>query len=216
MLTELIDLPGGSFRMGSTSFYPDEGPIHSVTVGPSLSTAEITETIDDINAVFPAAALRRDHVIMAHVGLLPGHPDPAMTDEVDKHSEILTGSEHGGPEGLFSIKGVKYTTGLDVGMQAVARVCAYLDRAWQEPPEQACPQEYLQPADPFRAVKREGAVRLADHIFRRNGSGSFRHPGKAALERIATEMGQALGWDEARRAEELADTGRAYARLGIT
>ncbi|HEU4362513.1 MAG TPA: formylglycine-generating enzyme family protein [Mycobacterium sp.] len=32
MLTELVELPGGSFRMGSTSFYPEEAPIHTVTV----------------------------------------------------------------------------------------------------------------------------------------------------------------------------------------
>ena len=33
MLTELIELPGGAFRMGSTSFYPDEAPVHTATVG---------------------------------------------------------------------------------------------------------------------------------------------------------------------------------------
>ncbi|AYE94364.1 sulfatase-modifying factor 1 [Mycobacterium paragordonae] len=33
MLTELVELPGGSFRMGSTSFYPEEAPIHTATVG---------------------------------------------------------------------------------------------------------------------------------------------------------------------------------------
>ncbi len=32
MLTELIALPGGDFRMGSTSFYPDEAPVHTATV----------------------------------------------------------------------------------------------------------------------------------------------------------------------------------------
>ena len=32
MLTELVEIPGGSFRMGSTSFYPEEAPIHTVTV----------------------------------------------------------------------------------------------------------------------------------------------------------------------------------------
>lgn len=32
MLTELVAVPGGSFRMGSTSFYPEETPIHTVTV----------------------------------------------------------------------------------------------------------------------------------------------------------------------------------------
>lgn len=34
MRSELVDLPGGSFRMGSTSFYPEEAPIHTVTVEP--------------------------------------------------------------------------------------------------------------------------------------------------------------------------------------
>ena len=32
MHTELVELPGGSFRMGSTSFYPEEAPIHTATV----------------------------------------------------------------------------------------------------------------------------------------------------------------------------------------
>jgi sulfatase modifying factor 1 len=34
MLTELVELPGGAFRMGSTSFYPEEAPIHTATVAP--------------------------------------------------------------------------------------------------------------------------------------------------------------------------------------
>jgi formylglycine-generating enzyme len=33
MLTKLVDVPGGAFRMGSTSFYPEEAPIHTATVG---------------------------------------------------------------------------------------------------------------------------------------------------------------------------------------
>ncbi len=32
MLTKLVDVPGGAFRMGSTSFYPEEAPIHTATV----------------------------------------------------------------------------------------------------------------------------------------------------------------------------------------
>jgi formylglycine-generating enzyme len=34
VLTELVELPGGSFRMGSTSFYPEEAPVHTVNVEP--------------------------------------------------------------------------------------------------------------------------------------------------------------------------------------
>lgn len=32
MLTELVEVPGGSFRMGSTQFYPEEAPSHTVEV----------------------------------------------------------------------------------------------------------------------------------------------------------------------------------------
>ena len=34
MRSELIELPAGSFRMGSTAFYPEESPVHDVTVAP--------------------------------------------------------------------------------------------------------------------------------------------------------------------------------------
>lgn len=32
MLTALVELPGGTFRMGSTHFYPEEAPVHTVRV----------------------------------------------------------------------------------------------------------------------------------------------------------------------------------------
>ena len=53
MLTALVELPGGSFRMGSTSFYPEEAPIHTATVGPfaierhPVTNAQFAEFIDD-------------------------------------------------------------------------------------------------------------------------------------------------------------------------
>ena len=34
MLAELVELPGGSFQMGSTTFYPEEAPEHTATVAP--------------------------------------------------------------------------------------------------------------------------------------------------------------------------------------
>ncbi|MEH3140963.1 MAG: formylglycine-generating enzyme family protein [Mycobacterium kyogaense] len=34
MLTELVDLPGGDFLMGTVGFYPEETPVHAVTVAP--------------------------------------------------------------------------------------------------------------------------------------------------------------------------------------
>lgn len=53
VLTELVDLPGGAFRMGSTSFYPEEAPVHSATVGPfaierhPVTNAQFAEFVAD-------------------------------------------------------------------------------------------------------------------------------------------------------------------------
>ena len=53
MLTELVELPGGSFRMGSTSFYPEEAPIHTATVAAfaierhPVTNAQFAAFVDD-------------------------------------------------------------------------------------------------------------------------------------------------------------------------
>ncbi|HEX3288981.1 MAG TPA: formylglycine-generating enzyme family protein [Mycobacterium sp.] len=53
MLTELVVIPGGSFRMGSTSFYPEEAPIHTAHVSPfeierhPVTNAQFAEFVDD-------------------------------------------------------------------------------------------------------------------------------------------------------------------------
>ncbi|MDX1884590.1 formylglycine-generating enzyme family protein [Mycolicibacterium sp. 120270] len=57
MLSELVELPGGSFRMGSTSFYPEEAPIHTVQVAAfaierhPVTNAQYAEFVDDTGYV---------------------------------------------------------------------------------------------------------------------------------------------------------------------
>ncbi|MHC9296820.1 formylglycine-generating enzyme family protein [Mycobacterium sp. LTG2003] len=52
MLTELVEVPGGAFRMGSTSFYPEEAPIHTATVADfaiekhPVTNAQFAEFVD--------------------------------------------------------------------------------------------------------------------------------------------------------------------------
>jgi formylglycine-generating enzyme required for sulfatase activity len=52
MPTELVELPGGEFAMGSTSFYPEEAPIHLVTAAPfaieryPVTNAQFAEFVD--------------------------------------------------------------------------------------------------------------------------------------------------------------------------
>ena len=57
VLTELVELPGGSFRMGSTSFYPEEAPIHTATVAAfaierhPVTNAQFAEFVEDTGYV---------------------------------------------------------------------------------------------------------------------------------------------------------------------
>ena len=57
MLTELVEVPAGSFRMGSTSFYPEEAPVHTVRVGAyaverhPVTNAQFAEFVDETGYV---------------------------------------------------------------------------------------------------------------------------------------------------------------------
>jgi len=57
MLTELIELPGGAFEMGSTAFYPEETPTHTATVGAlaferhPVTNAQYARFVDDTGYV---------------------------------------------------------------------------------------------------------------------------------------------------------------------
>ena len=75
-LAELVDIPGGSFRMGSTSFYPEEAPIHTATVG-----AFAIERHPVTNAQFAAFIADTGYVTVAERPLDPAlYPGVAQQD----------------------------------------------------------------------------------------------------------------------------------------
>ena len=76
VLSELVELPGGSFRMGSTSFYPEEAPVHTVTVAPfAIERHPVT------NAQFAAFVRDTGYVTVAERPLDPAlYPGVAPED----------------------------------------------------------------------------------------------------------------------------------------
>lgn len=76
MLTDLVDVPGGSFRMGSTSFYPEEAPVHTATVAPfAIERHPVT------NAQFAAFVADTGYVTVAERPLDPAlYPGVAEED----------------------------------------------------------------------------------------------------------------------------------------
>ena len=76
MLTDLVEISGGAFRMGSTSFYPEEAPIHTATVGPfAIERHPVT------NAQFAAFVDATGYVTVAERPLDPAlYPGVAQED----------------------------------------------------------------------------------------------------------------------------------------
>ena len=78
MLTELVELPAGSFRMGSTSFYPEEAPVHTATV-----EAFAVERHPVTNAQYAEFVADSGHVTVAEQPLDPAlYPGVAAEDLV--------------------------------------------------------------------------------------------------------------------------------------
>ncbi|TDH53933.1 formylglycine-generating enzyme family protein [Mycobacterium eburneum] len=73
MLTELVEVPGGAFAMGSTGFYPDEAPIHTASVA-----AFAVERHPVTNAQFAAFVADTGYVTVAEQPI-----DPALYPGAD-------------------------------------------------------------------------------------------------------------------------------------
>ena len=89
--------------------------------GLQIKREDIQQMINDINAIYPPAQLTYEDVSFYHAGLLPMTPKiEAGEDNVqlEKNSQI---HEHvkNGFKGIFSIKGVKYTTAPHIAREIV-------------------------------------------------------------------------------------------------
>jgi glycerol-3-phosphate dehydrogenase len=65
-------------------------------------------------------------------------------------------------------------------------------------------------AEVMHGVRHEMAQKLSDIVFRRTDLGTAGHPGDAALQTCAELMATELGWNEARRQQELAEVRAAF------
>lgn len=79
---------------------------------------DIEDMVAEVNRIYPAAKLDKKDVIFSHLGLVPTYPpkgeklggDPRLL----KHSEIIDHQNINKRNGLISVRGVKYTTALQV------------------------------------------------------------------------------------------------------
>jgi glycerol-3-phosphate dehydrogenase len=106
------------YTMIGTAYAPYHGAVDDF----SLSREEVAKMLDDINKILPTGQLTMADVTMVHGGLLPiSEADGGTADSVqlDKSSLIIDHGSEAGINGLFSIKGVKYTTAPDIAEKMV-------------------------------------------------------------------------------------------------
>ena len=109
------------YTMIGTTYKPYHGTIDSF----SLGTEEILEIVDDINEIYPPAALTLEDVTFVHGGLLPMNDvDENRADSVqlDKSSKVIDHGLEGGSKGILSIKSVKYTTAPDIAARIIKKL----------------------------------------------------------------------------------------------
>ncbi len=82
-------------------------------VPPCSSENDIDEMLGEVNALYPAANLSSEDVVFSHVGLVPAYSAKGKEQKGNprlvKHSEIIEEQD-----GLLSVRGVKYTTALQL------------------------------------------------------------------------------------------------------
>ena len=87
--------------------------------------------LDDLNDSIPGFELTPADVQRVHWGLLPAAS--AGSDEITTRPVILHHRDHGGPEGLFSVSGVKFTTARLVAEQTLSKIQKYRGSGLPEP-----------------------------------------------------------------------------------
>ncbi len=109
------------YTMIGTAYKPWTGPVDQFSLGKD----DINEVLEEINKIYPPGQLSMDDVTFYHGGILPMKgADTQNPDSVQlkKSSEVLFHEKNGGPKGLITIKGVKYTTAPDIAGRVLAGI----------------------------------------------------------------------------------------------
>ena len=108
--------PLGSRTLAGTFHAPAERP------GATPTDRQISQFIDDLSAALPGFGVTRDDVLRVLAGTLPARH--ARTDDLATRDLWIDAGADGGPCGLFTLVGVKYTTAPLAARRAVDRIMA--------------------------------------------------------------------------------------------
>ena len=154
------------------------------TENPRPEPEQIADFIFDMNQAVPELLLTENDIEHIYAGILPASEAGTMA----RREVIVRHRDHGGPAGLFSVSGVKYTTSRLVAEKTMRRVFPGLPgREPQAPPAAANSGRWFfnyewtpgasapeTIASLKTLVEEESVLHLDDLIFRRTGLGENR------------------------------------------
>jgi glycerol-3-phosphate dehydrogenase len=138
-----------------------------------VSKEEILTMVDEVNGIHPKAGLSYEDVTFYHAGLVPMSSYDAENPEnvqLDKATIIVDHGKQEGPQGMYSVKSVKYTTAPQVAAKLIKMIpgsnIATAEAApGTEPKQTIC-------FDDSGTILSQTSVR--QHLQKKYGSGSVR------------------------------------------
>lgn len=186
------------------------------------TTQQLVAMLDDVNAAIPGLDLATDGIRHVFSGLLParrtGSAELSVRPHIEDHRKA------GGPDGLYTVFGVKFTTARDVAVNTLDRIYGT-----QSPPavmprtaartgwctagaDARDPQARLDMLAGLQdLMATESVVHLADLVVRRTDL--WEDPPLARS--LAPELCELFGWGEDRRTLELERLDRELVRPGL-
>ena len=183
---------------------------------PIPTANQLHEFLNDLNLAIPRLGVSPNDILRIFVGFLPA--TEVGTSTLAIREVIIDHSRYGGPQGLYCISGVKFTTSRLVAEKTLNRIFSnnehkyYVRRMavtppddlqkergifvshWRSPEEDASLQENLR-----TIIAEESVLHLDDLILRRTTLGD--NPTKSI--EIAPFVCQLFDWDETRRHKEI-------------
>jgi glycerol-3-phosphate dehydrogenase len=150
-------------RLLAGTFY---AAVPETTLEPKVPEDQVRRFLDDLNAAVPGLDLAPHDVIQVYAGLLPGRR--AGTTELATEAVVHDHGLNGGPQGLYSVSGVKFTTARLVAEVTLRTIFGRELRPPLQAPERPRPlvdlsgQTLLSTAAPF-----EGEARAIETLMRR-------------------------------------------------
>jgi glycerol-3-phosphate dehydrogenase len=187
-------------------------PWSGAPLSPRLPVQFLEQFIADIDEVVPDLNLTRDHVLRIFLGFLPATKDGGVTNPA--REVIIDHSMHGGPCGLYSLSGVKFTTAraaaektldllagrrppmLDNVTRSLPGLSALgnFDFNWAPVRDNCTWKESLR-----RIIREESVLHLTDLALRRT---TLADDPRRALK-LAVDLCGLFPWSQQRRADEV-------------